>query len=658
MNSTNTNNNLTSASTNAERNEATSTATRTDSFISADINSSLINTNLSERTATTFATADNHSIKVMTADEFNAKLATNTLPKHLIEVDGFLSYGNDSKQLPDIMQATDIEIYRYHNKQKLPSTIITTTSTFIACNVDDIGIINTNCLYLKYMPNLKKISDGSKIIDELCIEYCPNLLSFPQDFSVRHLRIVNLRLTTLTPLNIKIKNGGSVAVCSCENITLQEIPNKLSHVTLVEANKEIVDQLKGVTIENILHINSYLISTLPSEMKINGILSLDYCYEFRVFPSDIIVKDEIKISGAYQLREIPEEWIQNLPYRTDGYFLKIILINTGISTEQINRYNLLANGRAVFTDFLPQEIKLYSLEDAIDFFYKKSENNDKPDIGILNNRQQQDVYLFLKKLTTSVSYNKNNNVAIILAQQLMRILAMLADENIELKERVLAQLSEANSSCVDRTTLYLSKLQILNYIVEAEKASRTNDSKGEKLRIAAKHYFYMEDIELYAIEKVRLNKSREDIEFFLAFLIKLAPIFNLPITTTDANYTDMANLKASDISEAKQIIEEKVTAEFENRLAEWTPWNQHQRFQKIKNKKYTDLPLTANIESQQHECNISGKTDFDDIVIYANKLYSHQELIRWYVQQGTDPFTNIPIDLSKIYRIKTKSTSK
>jgi peptide methionine sulfoxide reductase MsrA len=165
----------------------------------------------------------------------------------------------------------------------------------------------------------------------------------------------------------------------------------------------------------------------------------------------------------------------------------------------------------------------------------------------------------------------------------------------------------------------------------------------------------MEDIELYAIEKARLKKSREDIEFFLAFLIKLAPIFNLPITTTDANHIIIANLKASDINQAKQIIEEKVTAEFEGRLAVWPPWNQHQRFLEIKNKKYTDLPLTANTESQQYECSISSKIDFNDAVIYANKLYSYQELIRWYVQQGTDPFTNIPIDLSKIYRIEAQN---
>jgi hypothetical protein len=652
MNPINTNHNQILEVAQAERNETNAVVTNN------SLNPLLADTEVLSR-ATTSTEVKNYFVETISATEFNKKLKDIGLAMPFVKVEGYLSYKNDSIWLPNIIQASSINISNFNNKYRLPLRSITDSIKFSSCNIDDIGIIKTKSLSLYNMQELTKIYNGSNITDELYIEDCPNLLNFPQDFSVKKLTMLWYQPNKLTTLNIKIHNGGSLAVALCKNIALQEIPESLKDVTLKNVNKEIVNQLNATTITNNLDISLCSeVTTLPSNLKVNGNLKLSYCRNFTNFPADIIVEGDIEIFHCPELQDIPEEWIQNLPYDLDNPPINIILTETSISIEQINRYNQLANGRAIFIDGRPKKIKLASLEEAIDFWYKKSENNHKPDIGVLNDQQKQDIFLFLNELTTSASYNKNNNTAIVLAKQLMQILSMLADDNIELKERALAQFSEANSSCVDRTTLYLSKLQILNCIVDAEKASRINDFTGEKLRTAAKYCFYMEDIELYAIQKSNSNKSIEDIEFFLEFLIRLAHIFNLPITTVEANHTVIANLTTSDIKQAKKIIEEKITAEFENRLAEWTPWQQHQRFQNIKDKKYTSLPIIANSKTQQHECSISSKTNFDDAVVYGNNIYSYHELTRWYVQQGTDPFTNTPIDLSKIYRIETQGTSK
>jgi hypothetical protein len=648
------NNNLILASDNAERNEVTAVSTDCCLPTPADLILSLTDISFPKRTTRISAVPKSYFTAIMSVTEFEERIQANSLPNYPIKVEGSLEFINGNIQLPNIIQASRIKISNYHDKLKLPLKIISEISRFSACNIDDIGVINTGILDLFDMPELTKISDDSIVTDSLAIRKCPKLLTFPQDFSVGSILIMDIKPTELMPLNIKIKDKALFYIDDCENITFQEIPKNLHSVDLARVDQHIVNQVKDVSIKGDLCIsNCSKITALSSGIKVGGKLDIHNCNNFKIFPNDIIVGGEIKIVYCPELYEIPEEWIRNLPELEDASPINITLEETSISAEHIDRYNRLANGRAVFIDATPKKIELDYLEKAINFWYKKSENNQKPVIVTLNDLQKQDVYLFLNNLKTSASYNKNKKTACILAKQLMNILEMLTDDDLELKERALAQFSEANSNCVDRTTLYLSKLQILKYIVNAEKASRIDDFTGKKLQIAAKYYFYMEDIELYAVEIAKRKKSSEEIEFFLALLIQLIPIFHLPITTEDANYTGIASLSNREIKQAETIIGEKVTSGFKQRLAEWEPWKQHQRFQRIKNKKYTELPIKTINQQQKHECIISRKINCNDPVKYAGNFYSYDELKKWYVKNGTDPCTKIPIELSEIYKIET-----
>ncbi|MGH2611836.1 MAG: hypothetical protein ACRDFB_02160, partial [Rhabdochlamydiaceae bacterium] len=77
----------------------------------------------------------------------------------------------------------------------------------------------------------------------------------------------------------------------------------------------------------------------------------------------------------------------------------------------------------------------------------------------------------------------------------------------------------------------------------------------------------------------------------------------------------------------------------------WSPWVQHKRRMSVP--AYEKL---LSVENQVIEFAIDGQEDSKKIVFYQSKAYDYDFFIKWYVENGRDPLTRQPIDLSKLYR--------
>ena len=156
---------------------------------------------------------------------------------------------------------------------------------------------------------------------------------------------------------------------------------------------------------------------------------------------------------------------------------------------------------------------------------------------------------------------------------------------------------------------------------------------------------YLEKIKQLVKEHAKLNKL-DEIEVELVLQIGLKDELKLPVLT---EYMDEDSRKGAfiDVKEALSTIEKQCTHEaFEQYLKDWEPWQQLERQKSIK--AFEALPI-RHVESIE-VCGLSYEKT-QQMVLVGPTYVDYDLLCKAYINNGNDPFTNLPLDWSSVIRL-------
>lgn len=582
------------------------------SQITANITTSIPNAGIATRSI-----SSDSAVTEYNPLEFIEKLTAGSLPNTPIKVMGDVLIENNDEltQLPE-------------------NLIVEGTLTIETCSkLTEIAIgLKAQKLSINYCENLTNFAKNVTV-DSLEINFCESFNEFNNILINKKIIICNCSyISNLPNFNEQLEVG----IYLCDNITLPETLNNLEKLTLFKCG-------------SITHV--------PENMNIRDNLSLDCLENLVKLPDNLKVAGNISICRCRNLRSLPSSWLANLPASlpviTEGEHT-IKFEDTGVTLDEINRYNTSTPENVHF--YIQENIRVVfkteNLNDLISFWKDISATEDSIEITDLTNEEIQDLHTFLQKLTKTASYI-NINTRKHLANQVINVLKLIAN-NVEIKEQALAIIHNTISACADRISVGLADLDLLPLVFEAENQSQT-DKSGTLLLQIAKNKLYINEIKLYAItQAAKIRAEEEEIEFILAYLIKLSDYFSLPITVKEMNHAGIPNINDDDVAIACEIINTKVTDEyFNNWLINWEPWQKHKRRWSLK--AYADLTsktINENNISIDERCIISMDKleDITDPVYYNNQLYSYESLAKWFIEKGTNPLdaTEV-INIDNIY---------
>ncbi len=163
----------------------------------------------------------------------------------------------------------------------------------------------------------------------------------------------------------------------------------------------------------------------------------------------------------------------------------------------------------------------------------------------LTNVEKTNLCVYLQKLRQTKDY-KTLSTRPNVVQRVYNML-VLAGQNSEFREQMLAAVSEGLHTCGDRTLIIFNDIEVLWHIYREEKTP-------ENIRKWAIKIQRYEELKIYARQKVRELHLTEEIETILYFCIHLKNRLNLPITTNDMLYPACSQVTKQMLEEAYKTI--------------------------------------------------------------------------------------------------------
>lgn len=167
--------------------------------------------------------------------------------------------------------------------------------------------------------------------------------------------------------------------------------------------------------------------------------------------------------------------------------------------------------------------------------------------------------LFLNKLRSGV-----NGQSAMFRKWVGHFLTEIAGD-AELRKKVFMAAEEAGSSCADRAALAWNTMQTIRALYHVEH-NPTKTSPAQFLKLA-RQIFYLQTIEKLAARKYRsfltCGIQTDQIELYLKYLLELKEPLQLPENfAPQMNYPMLSNLSKTDITQAKNTVQETERREF------------------------------------------------------------------------------------------------
>ena len=523
-------------------------------------------------------------------------------------------------------------------------------------------------LYLDGCTDLTALPENLSVRGDLYLDGCTGLTALPENLSVGGY--LSLRgCTGLTALPENLSVGGNLFLSGCTGLTA--LPENFS-VGIFYLS---LDGCTGLTAlpEN-LSVGGYLsldgctgLTALPENLSVGGYLSLDGCTGLTALPENLSVRGSLSLKGCTSLTALPgnlsvggslslryctgltalPNWITTMGLTSQGSIRYVYLENSGLSDALIDRMRTIRtpNMQFHFSRSAGQPEQQFSdLEQGFAFWRRlASSNSEIPELD-LRHDQADDLVCYLGRLTGTADY-QNQTSRPVLAQRVMAVMSLLAG-NDRVRETALRHIHDALSSCDDRIILALDDLETLQLLTSAETLAFENRDPRE-LKALGLQMMRLDAVKRFARDHMKTLSWVDAIEVELAFQIGVRQQLDLPGSTQHMIFRGCANVSDQDIANAVQHVNTHCSeTQLEVYLAQWAPW---QKFQRLLAAPSFDQLASTTVASID-DCFFCRKKT-NKMVMLSDIHLDYDALVKAYLENGKNPFTNTPMDWSSVVRL-------
>lgn len=296
----------------------------------------------------------------------------------------------------------------------------------------------------------------------------------------------------------------------------------------------------------------------------------------------------------------------------------------------------------------------------------------RPDIAAwTDDAGERDALLnYLSRLRETADF-RNPQTRPLLANRVMRLLSAM-DGHVDLRERLLAQMAVATTSCGDRVILSMNDMEI-----EERQTLLEGKGRGDLVKFA-RSMVALEEVRRRADEKIRNLPSVDEIEVRLAYEIRVGAALadesqrpadgdalELPVSTRTMLYPRCARqVTQADIDEAQAAARASANdeAKLGAFLAAWPLWHRLNRAEQAEYLKRADIAVedTATLTAEQRDgllgvCPISLCAPEPEELVYLHSgksvnVFVFEALLRHWVEHGTNPMNRQPLALGQLRR--------
>ena len=522
-------------------------------------------------------------------------------------------------------------------------------------------------LSLDFCTDLTALPENLSVGGDLYLKHCTGLTALPENISVEgYLSLDGCTGLTALPENLSV--GGDLYLDSCTGLTA--LPENLSvrsdlylggctGLTALPENLSVGGRLSlsgctGLTAlpEN-LSVGDRLslsgctgLTALPENLSVKGDLSLDGCTGLTALPENLSVGGNLYLRHCTGLTALPN-WITTMGLTSQRSIRHVYLENSGLSDALIDRMRTIRtpNMQFHFSRSAGQPEQQFSnLEQGFAFWRRlASSNSEIPELD-LRYDQADDLVCYLGRLTGTADY-QNQTSRPVLAQRVMAVMSLLAG-NDRVRETALRHIHDALSSCDDRIILALDDLETLQLLTSAETLAFENRDPRE-LKALGLQMMRLDAVKRFARDHMKTLSWVDAIEVELAFQIGVRQQLDLPGSTQHMIFRGCANVSDQDIANAVQHVNTHCSeTQLEVYLAQWAPW---QKFQRLLAAPSFDQLASTTVASID-DCFFSRKKT-NKMVMLNDIHLDYDALVKAYLENGKNPFTNTPMDWSSVVRL-------
>ena len=482
------------------------------------------------------------------------------------------------------------------------------------------GFLSLNgCIGLTALP--ENLSVGG----HLYLDGCTGLTALPENLSVGG-RLYLDGCTGLTALPENLSVGGRLSLKGCTGLTA--LPENLSVEGFLS-----LDGCTGLT-------------ALPENLSVKGFLSLDGCTGLTALPENLFVGGDLYLNDCTGLTALPN-WVATMGLTSQDSIRHVCLRNSGLSDALIDRMRTIRtpNMQFHFSRSAGQPEQQFSnLEQGFAFWRRlASSNSEIPELD-LRHDQADDLVCYLGRLTGTADY-QNQTSRPVLAQRVMAVMSLLTG-NDRVRETALRHIHDALSSCDDRIILALDDLETLQLLTSAETLAFENRDPRE-LKALGLQMMRLDAVKRFARDHMKTLSWMDAIEVELAFQIGVRQQLDLPGSTQHMIFRGCANVSDQDIANAVQYVNTYCSeTQLEVYLAQWAPW---QKFQRLLAAPSFDQLASTTVASID-DCFFCRKKT-NKMVMLSDIHLDYDALVKAYLENGKNPFTNTPMDWSSVARL-------
>ena len=459
----------------------------------------------------------------------------------------------------------------------------------------------------------------------LSLDGCTGLTALPENLSVEGYLSLN-GCTGLTALPENLSVEGYLSLNGCTGLTA--LPENLS-----VGGSLSLDGCTGLT-------------ALPENLSVGGSLSLDGCTGLTALPENLSVGGSLYLDGCTGLTALPN-WITTMGLTSQGSIRHVCLENTGLSDALIDHMRTITppNMQFHFSRSAGQPEQQFSnLEQGFAFWRRlASSDSEIPELD-LRHDQADDLVCYLGRLTGTADY-QNQTSRPVLAQRVMAVMSLLAG-NDRVRETALRHIHDALSSCDDRIILALDDLETLQLLTSAETLAFENRDPSE-LKALGLQMMRLDAVKRFARDHMKTLSWVDAIEVELAFQIGVRQQLDLPGSTQHMIFRGCAKVSDQDIANAVQHVNTYCSeTQLEVYLAQWAPW---QKFQRLLAAPSFDQLASTTVASID-DCFFCRKKT-NKMVMLSDIHLDYDALVKAYLENGKNPFTNTPMDWSSVVRL-------
>ena len=493
---------------------------------------------------------------------------------------------------------------------------------------------------------LTALPENLSVGGSLSLNGCTGLTALPENLSVGGYLSLD-GCTGLTALRENLSVGGYLSLDGCTGLTALRENLSVGGSLSLNGCTGLTALPENLSVGRFLSLSGCIgLTALPENLSVGGFLFLDGCTGLTTLPENLFVGGYLYFNDCTGLTALPN-WITTMGLTSQRSIRHVFLENSGLSDALIDRMRTIRtpNMQFHFSRSAGQPEQQFSnLEQGIAFWRRlASSNSEIPELD-LRYDQADDLVCYLGRLTGTADY-QNQTSRPVLAQRVMAVMSLLAG-NDRVRETALRHIHDALSSCDDRIILALDDLETLQLLTSAETLAFENRDPRE-LKALGLQMMRLDAVKRFARDHMKTLSWVDAIEVELAFQIGVRQQLDLPGSTQHMIFRGCANVSDQDIANAVQHVNTHCSeTQLEVYLAQWAPW---QKFQRLLAAPSFDQLASTTVASID-DCFFCRKKT-SKMVMLSDIHLDYDALVKAYLENGKNPFTNTPMDWSSVVRL-------